>query len=69
MSEIYTIGYRPADRDKGISIAEPEVGLRRVMRLLDSGISIMLMCACKDYGQCHRKVVYEMIIRGMSFSA
>jgi len=28
---------------------------------LQHGYSVVLLCACKDYETCHRKVVAEMI--------
>lgn len=46
-----------------ILLRHPHAGLIVVTELLQTGHSVMLLCACKDYGKCHRKVVYELIIQ------
>lgn len=60
------LNYRPEDRDQGIRIANPEVGVWRVLSLMRNGDDVMLMCACKDYERCHRKVVYDLIMTELS---
>lgn len=64
MPDFGNVNYRPNDRAKGIKIAKPGAGLHQIMYLLNDKFEhpIMLMCACKDYSSCHRKVVYEMIM-------
>lgn len=44
-----------------IVLNNPDTGVRDILNLLESGRSVMLMCACKDYERCHRKVVYELV--------
>lgn len=53
------------DPTKDIVIADPEDGVRNVLRLLDEGHSLMLMCACKDYERCHRKIVYDLVMAAL----
>jgi|SRR5882762_1523488 len=62
-SVLGNLNYRPEDRAKGIEIADPEQGIARVVNLLKNDCSLMLLCACKDYEQCHRKIVYELIMQ------
>lgn len=65
MPEFGNLNYKPEDREKGIEIAAPETGLARILYLLNDPLCehpLMLMCACKDYEQCHRKVVYELVM-------
>lgn len=50
-----------SDPTKGIVIRNPDKGIFEVRMLLDAGYSLMLMCACKHYERCHRKVVVELI--------
>jgi uncharacterized protein (DUF488 family) len=64
--EFGNVNYRPGDRGKGIELAWPDLGLKQIMPLLRSGHSLMLLCACKDYEQCHRKVVYDLIMAKLS---
>lgn len=60
------LNYQPEDQDKGIKIADPTVGVWRVLSLLRSGDDVMLMCACKNYETCHRKTVYELIMAALA---
>lgn len=53
------------NREQGIKLADPERGVARVIELLQSGHSVMLLCACKHYEQCHRKTAYELIMQAM----
>ena len=55
------LNYRPEDRSKGITIADPETGILVVRNLLSGGNDVMLLCGCKEYERCHRKVVYELL--------
>jgi hypothetical protein len=45
-----------------ISLATPREWLNNVVNALLHGSSLMLLCACKDYEQCHRKTVYDLIM-------
>lgn len=67
--EFGNVNYRPEDRAKGIELAWPDLGLKRVAWRLEEGQAVMLLCACKDYETCHRKVVYELIMAEMSKAA
>lgn len=53
------------DPTKGIVLNDPDRGIHDVLDLLKSGRSLMLLCACKDYARCHRKVVYELVMAAM----
>lgn len=64
--EFGNVNYRPENRDRGIELAWPDLGLKRIMPLLRSGHSVMLLCACKGYEKCHRKVVYDLVMAEMS---
>ena len=64
--EFGNINHRPEDRHKGIVLADPQTGLERIRKVLESGRKVMLLCACKDYERCHRKVVYELIMAEMA---
>lgn len=46
-----------------ISLANPRERLDTVVHALMRGSSLMLLCACKDYEQCHRKTVYELVMQ------
>ena len=66
--EFGNVNYRPEDRSKGIELAWPDLGLKRVMWRIQAGHPVMLMCACKDYGKCHRKVVYDLLMAELNKS-
>lgn len=53
------------DRGRGIDLLDAKSGLQQLLYLLRYGHPIMLLCACKNYEQCHRKVVYEMIAQAL----
>ena len=42
-----------------------EQAIMGAVDLLRQGYSLVLLCACKDYETCHRKVVAEMIQQAM----
>jgi hypothetical protein len=44
-----------------IKIADPDLGIPVLMRGLQQGYNLILLCACKSYDTCHRKVVCEMV--------
>ena len=66
--EFGNVNYKGEDRHKGIVLVDPAAGVRRVVRLLAHGVSVMLLCGCKDYQKCHRKTVYELIMAAMAQS-
>jgi hypothetical protein len=49
-------------RDQPIQLADPEQHLAHLVDMLTHGTSYLLLCACKDYEQCHRKVVYDLLL-------
>ena len=55
------VNYR--DRALPVMLHGPNVeqAIEGAVGLLQAGFSLVLLCACKDYDTCHRKVVAEMI--------
>ena len=49
-----------------IKLSAPEEGVRWVVRLLRGGHSVMLLCACKNYEHCHRKMAYDLIMAALA---
>lgn len=60
MPELGNLHYRPEDRQKGIQLANPERGIARLMKGLEKGYTLILLCACKDKG-CHRWEVIKLL--------
>lgn len=50
------------DRRLPIHLLDPELHIQHLAEQLSRGTSYLLLCACKDYEHCHRKVVYEQIV-------
>jgi uncharacterized protein (DUF488 family) len=46
-----------------IQLAAPEERLNSLVNALLAGSSLLLLCACKDYERCHRKVVYDLVMK------
>ena len=44
-----------------IQLLNPEKHLTATVRALQRGLSLLLLCACKDYERCHRKTVFDLI--------
>lgn len=59
--ELGNLNYKPEDRNKGIKLANPESGIARLVTGLEKGYTLILMCACKHYDQCHRRTVVELL--------
>lgn len=59
------INYR--DRSLPVVLHGPHIeqAIEGAVSLLQVGFSLVLLCACKDYDTCHRKVVAEMIQHAM----
>ena len=51
-----------AHKELPIQLADPERHISHLAQCLKRGYSYLLLCACKDYERCHRKVVYERIL-------
>ncbi len=50
------------DPRKPIHLLGPEPHIEHLAKQLSLGTSYLLLCACKNYERCHRKVVYEQIL-------
>lgn len=48
-----------------IQLVNPDEQLNTVVNFLLSGGSLMLLCACKNYERCHRKVVYDLVMQAV----
>src|SRR2546421_10478963 len=48
-----------------IQLAQPEQGIGRLVNGLQSGWSLVLLCQCPNYEQCHRRVIVEMLTAQM----
>lgn len=48
--------------EKGIQLLDPDEPLARLRSLLAQGHSLVLLCACKSYATCHRRVVYNLLV-------
>jgi uncharacterized protein (DUF488 family) len=48
--------------DQPIVLANPEQHLSDLATAVNQGASYLLLCACKDYERCHRKIVYSRIM-------
>jgi len=44
-----------------IKLAQPEIGIPALVRYLTEGYSLVLLCGCASYEQCHRKVIVEAV--------
>lgn len=45
-----------------IKIANPVMGIRGLRMYLAERYELILLCACKEYEQCHRKTVIELLL-------
>ena len=56
-------------RDRSLPVVlhgpHPEQAIGGIAALLVQGYSVVLLCACREYETCHRKVVAEMIQQAM----
>jgi hypothetical protein len=52
------VNYR---QDGPIQLAEPISGIRPVLLYLSLGFNLVLLCGCRSYENCHRKVIVEMV--------
>jgi uncharacterized protein (DUF488 family) len=59
--ELGNLNYKPEDREKGVKLRDSERGLARLIRGLEQGYTLVLLCACRNYEQCHRKTVIELL--------
>lgn len=47
--------------EKDMQLAAPDVPLGQLRQLMESGHSLVLLCACADYERCHRRMVYDVL--------
>ena len=52
-------------RDQPIQLVDPAPHIAHLAEMLTHGTSYLLLCACKDYARCHRKVVYELLLAAL----
>jgi hypothetical protein len=45
----------------GIKLAHPEIGIPMLVKWLEEGRTLILLCACAHYGRCHRKKIVELV--------
>lgn len=48
-------------REKPIQLANEEQGIAWLVRGLEKGFTLILLCVCANYETCHRKVIYEKV--------
>jgi uncharacterized protein (DUF488 family) len=61
MKALGNVNYHLADAP--IQLLDPEMGIRWVVEQLQAGYSLILLCACREYDRCHRKVVEEQVMQ------
>src|SRR5579859_1825105 len=49
-----------------IELADVDAGVEWAMRHLLQGQNLVLLCACKDYERCHRKMVFDLLQRQLA---
>jgi hypothetical protein len=49
--------------DRPVKLLDPEAVLPSLLVQLQQGAIFLLLCACKNYDACHRKVVFEYIMQ------
>jgi hypothetical protein len=49
--------------DAPFQLLDPETGIRWAVERLLAGYSLMLLCACKEYERCQRKMVEEQLMQ------
>jgi DNA-directed RNA polymerase subunit M/transcription elongation factor TFIIS len=53
------------DQPGHIQIADPETGIKQLVQFLQDH-NVLLMCGCPEYEQCHRKVVYDLLVQALN---
>lgn len=48
-------------RDAPIQLANEEQGIPWLVRGLEKGLTLILLCGCLHYETCHRKVIYDKV--------
>ncbi len=57
-----TLGNVNYARGGPITLAAPERGITDLIRSLREGHSLILLCGCRDYASCHRRLIVEMLV-------
>lgn len=52
-----------ADKGGPIQIANLELGIKGLCRYIDEQKTLVLLCGCKEYEACHRRVIVEELVR------
>ncbi|GCE04236.1 DUF488 family protein [Dictyobacter aurantiacus] len=50
-----------ADPKKSIQLAHKQQGIAWLVRQLERGLTLILLCGCQQYERCHRKVIYDLV--------
>jgi hypothetical protein len=58
------VNYR--DRRQPICLLDPEPHVQHLAEELRRGTSSLLLCACTDEMQCHRRVVFALILQALA---
>lgn len=58
---VQALGNRNYKNGGPIALADYETGKQVIVEILATGQSVILMCACKDVGMCHRLMVAEQL--------
>lgn len=48
-----------------IEIVNLDAGVERIVKILESGLHVILLCACENYNTCHRHLVVEAVQQRM----
>lgn len=48
-----------------IKIHDPAQGIPRLMKGIERGYKLIMLCTCSDYSKCHRRTVVEMLCSQM----
>lgn len=48
-----------------IKLALPETGIPLLVKWLEEGRTLILLCACANYYRCHRKVVVDLVRKSL----
>ncbi len=60
-----TLGNLNYHNGQMIQLVAPEQGVKRLVQRLVEGQTLVLLCACKEYERCHRKMVCDLVRRSL----
>ncbi len=63
--QLGNVNYR--ERSLPVQLVGPNVeqAIAGLVALLEQGYSVVLLCACREYESCHRKVIAEMVLNAL----